>query len=82
MHNNNRLTKQIIILFLIVALAGGCGAPTINPTATSAPPTASPTTHIAIDGNEDDWAGYNVIGSDPAGDQVAGSPDLAEGKSI
>lgn len=88
MHKGKRLLKQFIILVLILVLLDSCGSPTSQATVTPAQPTASPTsnetitTNIAIDGNEEDWAGYKVIGSDPTGDQVAGSPDLAELKAF
>jgi hypothetical protein len=66
--------------------------PTHTPTstATSPPPTStytpSPTpteeppavTQIVIDGLGDDWGNYQVVGRDRAGDQVPGSPDIAE----
>ncbi|MCK4816971.1 hypothetical protein KA005_14475, partial [bacterium] len=35
-------------------------------------------TQIVIDGNGDDWTSYEVVSSDVLGDQIHGSPDLAE----
>jgi hypothetical protein len=36
------------------------------------------TTQGVIDGKDDGWSVYPVVGTDPAGDQVAGSPDIGE----
>jgi outer membrane protein assembly factor BamB len=47
--------------------------PTLTPT-----PEEPPETQILIDGRADDWAHYNLLVSDPAGDQVPGSPDIGE----
>ncbi len=49
--------------------------PTPTPVPTPEPPTV---TQIVIDGRDDDWEKYNVIGTDVSGDQVPGTPDLAE----
>lgn len=49
--------------------------PTPTPVPTPEPPTV---TQIVIDGRDDDWENYDVVGTDPPGDHVPGSPDLAE----
>jgi photosystem II stability/assembly factor-like uncharacterized protein len=56
------------------------------PTPTS-PPTALPTQDanaapIVIDGMAGDWADVQVSGTDPAGDQSPGSPDLGEIRAV
>lgn len=38
--------------------------------------------NIVIDGNGSDWENYPVNGSDPAGDQRTGSPDLGEVRAV
>jgi len=78
--------KNILVFVLSIGLLSACGTPqeTSEPEPTSPTPTqtASPTpltiTQITIDGNMEDWVDYDVLASDPAGDQVPGSPDLAE----
>ena len=49
-------------------------SPTLNP--------SLPAAQIVVDGNGSDWDRYPVSGSDPAGDQPSGSPDLGEIRAV
>jgi streptogramin lyase len=78
--------KTMLVFALAIGLLSACAKPQETPEAepTSPAPTQTatievqPTTQITIDGKMDDWADYDVLGTDPSGDQVPGSPDLAE----
>jgi sugar lactone lactonase YvrE len=86
--------KKILVAIILFCLIGlqGCGANTVEetkiPASTANTSTPSPQqtatsastvlTQIVIDGFGGEWGRYPEVGNDPAGDQVAGSPDLAE----
>jgi len=58
--------------------------PTPTPTVPPSPtPTPDPlAAQILVDGNGADWSNYTVSGSDAAGDQMPGSPDLGEIRAL
>lgn len=80
----NTLVAIVLAFGFLASCAKPQNTPEPVPTSTSASPTKTvtptetPRTRITIDGKMDDWAGYDVAASDPSGDQVPGSPDLAE----
>ena len=69
-------------ILVCALLLQGCTEPESPPVPTFTLPASSPApeeityTKITIDGSDSDWAAYPLSATDPAGDQVAGSPDL------
>jgi streptogramin lyase len=86
MKPSSNILRKLSLVCLSAVFLFSCGSvqqpapiPASNPPSPSkADIQIEKNTQIVIDGLADDWNSYPIIGNDPAGDQVAGSPDIGE----